>query len=55
MKHWTDSHIIYEESTGFYIGYDEAGLQHCCSKNKEDVVLELEKYTLILNTSGDER
>ena len=52
-KHWTNDHIVFEKETGYYVGYDETGLQHCYSRDRNEVVVELERYAQTLNVQED--
>lgn len=34
-SHWTDRHIKYDKKRDMWVGYDEAGLEHCSSIDRE--------------------
>ncbi len=47
--HWTDPHILPNPDGNGFIGYDEAGLEHCRHMNAADVRKELVAYSIHLN------
>jgi len=45
---WWKAHVKFEESTGFWVCYDEAGLQLHYSKDKKEVVEYIKHYAKTL-------
>ncbi len=49
MQHWTDNHIVYDIARDVYVGYDESGLEHVSSLDRDEVVNELIEYAEEIN------